>query len=144
MRKGVELSDIYRSLVESSMEAQSASRSPYSEIKVGAAALMSSGAVVTGANWESPSYPAGVCAERSMLSSVFSSHGSDAIEAVAVTASRGGVQIDISPCGICRQSLLDAQNMQGRPFAVIFRYGGEYVVLDSATELLPFAFGASE
>ncbi len=105
---------------------------------------MSSGAVVEGANWESPSYPAGVCAERAMLSALFSSHGSETIEAVAVTASKKGVQVDISPCGICRQSLLDAQNMQRHPFAVIFRYNGEYVTVDSAAELLPFAFEASK
>ena len=144
MKKGINPPERYRKLVEASIEAQAASRSPYSGIKVGAAALMGSGEVVTGANWESPSYPAGVCAERSMLSAVFSEHGSDTIEAVAVTASKDGVQTDISPCGICRQSLLDAQNMQGTPFAVIFRYGGEYVRLDSAAELLPFAFETTE
>ncbi len=116
------------------------SRAPYSGISVGAAALLRSGEIVRGANWESPSYPAGVCAERSMLSSVFASGRDAVIEAVAVTASAEGADMDISPCGICRQSLLDAQNMQGTPFEVIFRYGGEYVVLDSAAELLPFAF----
>ncbi len=105
---------------------------------------MRSGAVVTGANWESPSYPAGICAERALLSAVFSSHGSDTIEAVAVTASKNGVPMDISPCGICRQSLLDAQNMQKSPIAVVFRYDGEYIAVDSATELLPFAFGVSK
>ncbi len=144
MKKSVTPPEKYRKLVEASIKAQSASRSPYSCIKVGAAALMSSGALVEGANWESPSYPAGVCAERAMLSALFSSHGSETIEAVAVTASKEGVQVDISPCGICRQSLLDAQNMQRHPFAVIFRYNGEYVTVDSAAELLPFAFEASK
>jgi len=141
MKKSINPPREYIKLIEASVEAQGASRSPYSDITVGAAALMSSGAVVTGANWESPSYPAGICAERSMLSAVFSSHGSDTIEAVAVTASKDGAPMDISPCGICRQSLLDAQNMQKSPIAVIFRYDGEYVTVDSAAELLPFAFG---
>ena len=89
MKKSVTPPEKYRKLVEASIKAQSASRSPYSCIKVGAAALMSSGAVVEGANWESPSYPAGVCAERAMLSALFSSHGSETIEAVAVTVERG-------------------------------------------------------
>lgn len=143
MKRSVNLPERYLELVKASVEAQAASRSPYSGMRVGAAALMSSGDIVVGANWESPSYPAGVCAERSMLSAVFSSHAAETIEAVAVTASRNGVGTDISPCGICRQSLLDAQNMQGHPFVVVFRYDGEYIEANPA-ELLPFAFGASE
>lgn len=140
MQKSVSVPRHLEKVVEAAREARALSRAPYSGISVGAAALLRSGEIVRGANWESPSYPAGVCAERSMLSSVFASGRNAVIEAVAVTASAEGVDMDISPCGICRQSLLDAQNMQGTPFEVIFRYGGEYVVLDSAAELLPFAF----
>lgn len=128
-------------LMAAAEQARSLSRSPYSEIKVGAAALLSSGETITGANWESPSYPAGICAERSMLSNVFS-HGTECvIEAVAIAAERkGGENMDISPCGICRQSLLDAEKSQGKSINVIFRHNGEYIITDSAAELLPFAF----
>ena len=115
----------YERLIEASVKAQESSRSPYSGIRVGAAAMIAgSDEIVAGANWESPSYPAGVCAERSMLSALFASHGDERIEAVAITASHEGKPMDISPCGICRQSLLDAQNRQGQPFKIICRYDG--------------------
>ncbi len=140
MQKSVSVPRHLEKVVEAAGEALALSRAPYSGISVGAAALLGSGRIIKGANWESPSYPAGVCAERAMLSAVFASGADAVIVAVAVVASAGGAGMDISPCGICRQSLLDAQNMQGTPFEVIFRYGGGYVTLDSAAELLPFAF----
>ncbi len=43
---------------------------PYSRFRVGAAALLANGEQVTGSNQENVSFPAGICAERVLLSAV--------------------------------------------------------------------------
>jgi cytidine deaminase len=47
----------------------------------------------------------------------------------------------ISPCGMCRQSLLDFENRYGAPIKIILAgLEGPVMMLDSASYLLPFGF----
>jgi cytidine deaminase len=47
----------------------------------------------------------------------------------------------ISPCGMCRQSLLDFENRYGAPIKIILAgIQGQVMVISSASNLLPFGF----
>lgn len=115
------------------------SYAPYSHFHVGAAARMASGAIISGSNQENASYPVGICAERTLLSVASSLHPGEAISALAVTAA--GSREPISPCGICRQSLLEFQGRTGQPIRLIMGGSeGPVWVLEDARALLPLAF----
>jgi cytidine deaminase len=79
---------------------------PYSGLRVGAAALVAGGQVVTGCNVENASYGLTLCAECGLVSAL---HVSGAVQpellAVSVVAADGE---PLLPCGRCRQLLLEA------------------------------------
>ena len=74
---------------------------PYSEFRVGAAALVDDGRVVVGCNVENASYGLTLCAECGLVSELHASGGGRLV-AVAVTGPDGD---DIVCCGRCRQLL---------------------------------------
>jgi cytidine deaminase len=74
---------------------------PYSNFKVGAAALVDDGRVVTGCNVENASYGVGLCAECGLVSQLFLTGGGKIVAAVCVDHA-GNV---LMPCGRCRQVL---------------------------------------
>jgi cytidine deaminase len=120
---------------------------PYSHFRVGAAARMSNGQLITGTNQENASYPAGICAERTLLSVAGSLYPGAPIETLAISYhnERGSSSRPISPCGICRQSLQEFQQRTGQAMRIIL--GGEtgsVIVLTGPEDLLPFAFTNDE
>jgi len=102
---------------------------PYSGFHVGCAVLAGDGRVIEGVNVENAAYPLGVCAERTALARAMAEgYRPGDFVAAAITA---------SPCGGCRQWLLEMQ--VGR---VVFRNGGRVVTM-TADELLPESFESS-
>jgi cytidine deaminase len=113
-------------LFDLAREAAGRAYAPYSNFNVGAAVLARDGRVITGVNVENASYPLGVCAERAALSrAVAEGIRPGEVEAVAITA---------SPCGGCRQWLLEFGADR-----VVFENDGETRTLTPA-ELLPESF----
>ncbi|MDE6778227.1 MAG: cytidine deaminase [Alistipes sp.] len=110
----------------------------YSNFKVGAAARLRSGKYLYGSNFESEVYPAGLCAERSLLFHAFACHADDPIETLAIASLPS--ERECYPCGQCRQVLVDAERRQGSPIRIIMSGGGSASVVDSAEKLLPFTF----
>lgn len=122
------------SLLEQARLAAHNSYSPYSNFKVGAALLLSNGAVVTGTNVENISFGLTICAERSALVSAVSQFGPEIrIAAVAVT-NLGGVACP--PCGACRQVLAEFI----APDAPVIFPAGDGLRTMAFRELLPLAF----
>lgn len=111
---------------------------PYSNYRVGAAARLASGLIITGSNQESEVFPAGVCAERSLLFHHQAHHKGDPIEALAIASIPD--ERECYPCGICRQVINDSQNRQGAPIRVIMTGRDSATVIDAAEKLLPFTF----
>ena len=110
---------------------------------MGAAARLSNGQILIGANQESASVPVGVCAERALLNSVGSQFPSLTITTMAISYQPVGKDSKepISPCGMCRQSLLDFENRYGAPIKIILAgIQGQVMVISSASNLLPFGF----
>ncbi|HVU95558.1 MAG TPA: cytidine deaminase [Puia sp.] len=120
---------------------------PYSRFRVGAAARLSNGQIVTGTNQENASFPAGICAERTLLSVAASLCPGVPIESLAVSydSERGASDRPISPCGICRQSLQEFEQRTGRSMRIILAgQSGKVLVLEGSATLLPFAFSSDE
>jgi cytidine deaminase len=84
------------------LDAQRKAYAPYSKFRVGAAIQMS-GEVFDGANVENASYGLGVCAERTAVFAAVVA-GAHRLEAVAVCTDASPPS---SPCGACRQVLLE-------------------------------------
>jgi cytidine deaminase len=130
-------------LLEAARKATQNAYAPYSNFLVGAAARLSNGQIVIGANQESASFPVGVCAERALLNSIGSQFPSLTINSMAISYQPVGKDSKepISPCGMCRQSLLDFENRYGAPIKIILAgMQGQVMVILSASNLLPFGF----
>lgn len=127
-----------KELVQAARKATEKAFAPYSEFRVGAAALLRSGEVVSAANCESEVYPSGMCAERVLLYHLQINHADDPIVAFAIASVPA--ERECYPCGSCRQTLLDAQKRQQSPIRIIMSSADSATVVDSAEELLPFSF----
>ena len=127
-----------KELIEVARKATEKAFAPYSEFRVGAAALLRSGEVVSAANCESEVYPSGMCAERVLLYHLQINHADDPIVAFAIASVPA--ERECYPCGSCRQTLLDAQKRQHSPIRIIMSSAESATIVDSAEELLPFSF----
>ena len=120
---------------------------PYSNFHVGAVAMLENGEVVAGTNQENASYPVGICAERVLLGTVATLHPNVAIESIAISYNSDTIKSDhpISPCGMCRQSLLEYETRLKKPIRLILSgQEGKVYVIKTASLLLPFAFTGNE
>jgi cytidine deaminase len=137
------LSSNDQTLLAAAQKATQNAYAPYSNFLVGAAARLSNESIVIGANQESASFPVGVCAERALLNSVGSQFPDLSITTMAISYQPVGKASSepISPCGMCRQSLLDFENRYGAPIKIILSgMTGKVLVLKTASHLLPFGF----
>jgi cytidine deaminase len=124
----------WNDLREAARAAATRSYAPYSNVRVGAAALTSEGTVVVGSNVENASYGLTLCAECSLVSDLVR-RGRARLVALAVVAGDGD---PLAPCGRCRQ--------------VLFEHGGGALLIDQGEgarpltldDLLPHAFGPDD
>jgi cytidine deaminase len=120
---------------------------PYSNFHVGAVAILDNGEIVAGTNQENASYPVGICAERVLLGSVATIHPNVPVKTIAISYSSEEVKSDhpISPCGMCRQALLEYETRTSKPIRLILSgQEGKVYVIKTARYLLPFAFTSEE
>lgn len=120
---------------------------PYSNFHVGAVAMLANGEVVAGTNQENASYPVGICAERVLLGNAATLYPGIAIETLAISYKSKNVKSDhpISPCGMCRQALLEYETRLKYPIRLILAgMEGEIQIVKTSSLLLPFAFTSSE
>lgn len=133
-----EMSAEDRELVGQARKAVERAYAPYSEFRVGAAARLRSGKILYGSNQESEVFPAGICAERSLLFHAGACHPDDPIETLAIASLPD--ERECYPCGQCRQVLLDVERRQGSPIRIIMAGATTATAVDSAVRLLPFTF----
>lgn len=120
---------------------------PYSNFQVGAVAILTNGEIVVGTNQENASYPVGICAERVLLGSVATLYPKIPIESIAISYSSDNVKSDhpISPCGMCRQALLEYEVRLKKPIRLILSgQEGKVYIIKTVSLLLPFAFTKKE
>src|SRR6516164_7162062 len=80
-----ELATSDRELLAKAREATVDAYAPYSNFRVGAAARLVNGVVITGTNQENASFPVGICAERTLLSVAGAQYPGVAIDTLAVS-----------------------------------------------------------
>ena len=137
-----EVPDEEQLLVNAALKVTGQSYAPYSKFHVGAAGLLADGTIVTGSNQENAAYPSGLCAERVALFHAGHQSPDIPVVALAIAASTGGKQVEsISPCGACRQVLLETEQRYGQPVKVLLCGTKEVMVAPSAASLLPLCFG---
>lgn len=138
-----ELTDVQRKAVVCAKAATRRSYSPYSHFRVGAAVVLDNGEVLTGANQENSAYPSGLCAERTTVFYTNSRYPENGIKLICIAASDelgNFTRRPISPCGGCRQVLVESEKRSGEPMQVLL-YGTDCCYLiASARDLLPLAF----
>lgn len=122
-------------LIQCAAHAAQNAYAPYSNFQVGAAILLKDGTIIEGANIENISFGATNCAERSALfTAVSQGYRKGDFEAIAIY---GHTKEPISPCGICRQALVEFLEKD----TPVYLINGQLEVLDTTMgDLLPYAF----
>lgn len=146
-----ELSADDRELVEAAKEMTRTSYVPYSKFHVGAAIRMADGSIVKGSNQENAAYPSGTCAERTACFYASASKPGMEMKKIAIAAWTRLRMPDeapyescfqtepISPCGACRQALLEYETLYGDIEVILF--GRDRIfILPSVKSLLPLSF----
>ena len=125
-------------LKPNALEAAQNAYSPYSRLKVGAALISKQGNIYTGCNVENASFPIGLCAERAAIAAAVLAEGKHfELKAIAVVAfNEAGIALPITPCGACRQALIEF----GKDARVGFLNSGNEWMTVLAHELLPHRF----
>ena len=121
------------------------SYAPYSNFNVGAAVRMSNGEIVTGSNQENAASPSGLCAERVTMFYANSRYPNVAPKALAIATFVDGdfLEEPITPCGACRQVLLEREVRYGVNIDVLL-YGKKGIYkISSVKDLLPLSFDRS-
>ena len=117
----------WQTLRTAARAAQQHSYAPYSKFRVGAAALIDDGRIISGCNVENASYGLTLCAECAILGALHMGGGGRIIAVACV-----GNDTDVTPCGRCRQ--------------LLWEHGGANMLLEvngsprKLSEMLPVAF----
>ena len=130
-------------LLDEARRATYRSYAPYSHFSVGAAVELADGTIVSGSNQENAAYPSGLCAERTAVFYANSRYPDQPIRRICIVArdTKGQfLQRPISPCGACRQVLLEAEQRAKNAIEVLL-YGTDGVyIISSIKDLLPLEF----
>ena len=138
-----ELSGADKAVVDAARAATANSYAVYSNFSVGAAVRLGNGTVVSGSNQENAAYPSGLCAERTTLFWANSQYPKEPVEVLAIAArsAQGELELPITPCGACRQVMLETEKRFGNKMKIIL-YGTRqcYVIDDGVRALMPLSF----
>lgn len=138
-----ELSANDRTLIDKATAMTYNAYAPYSHFSVGAAILLDDGTIVTGSNQENAAFPSGTCAERSACFAAGANYPETKFNTIAIASREADGSIldePISPCGGCRQALLEYEKRAGHPVRVILAGREKIYILPSVKSLLPLAF----
>lgn len=130
-----------KKLIEAAKGATQMAYAPYSGFRVGAALLLKDGSIITGANQENAAYPESSCAEKVAFFKAATTGNKQMVVKAAVVAEKDGKWKAVSPCGGCRQVMLETEAVQGENIALIMMADtDQWVKTKSIKSLLPFSF----
>jgi cytidine deaminase len=137
-----ELTEEQREVLQMAKDQTKRSYSPYSHFQVGAAAKLANGVTVRGANQENAAYPSGLCAERTALFAAGAQYPDQPVTKLAIACFTGGhfTKEPGSPCGACRQVMIETEHRYGGKMEVLLYGEDEIWVFESAADLLPLIF----
>lgn len=126
-------------LIKASNDAMANSFSPYSNFKVGAAALLKDGTIIKGCNVENASYGLCNCAERTTLFTAYAQgFRKEDIVGFAICAY---TKDPVSPCGACRQVMSE---LLSHDIPVFLTNNKGDIKETTVAELLPYSFNEIE
>lgn len=137
-----ELSESERNLIEKAIEATNNSYVPYSHFHVGSAVLLENGEIISGCNQENAAFSVTICAERTALFAAGAKFPDTPIVAIAIAARNkdGLLSEPVTPCGSCRQALVETEFRHKRKIRILL-YGTRHTyVLDGIGTLMPLSF----
>ena len=138
-----ELNESDQKLIEASDKILEKAYAIYSGFNVGASALLENGEIMTANNQENMALPSSLCAERVLLY-YCRAHFPDMIikkMAVSVRAIHAIIKEPITPCGACRQVMVEYERNQNSDIPIFLKGEvGEIYELNSISDLLPLAF----
>lgn len=138
--------DAWLPLLQAAERALDGCYAPYSHFGVAASLEVHGGPILTGTNLENGSYPCGICAERVVLARAHAEYPGVPLDRLLLVARGVGHEGEftpepITPCGLCRQSLLEqVQRQPGYPLEVMMVGAARVWHVANAELLLPFAF----
>ena len=137
-----ELNETDKNLVERAKKATETSYAPYSKFNVGAAVLLENGEIISGSNQENAAFPSGTCAERTTIFYASARFPGVRFCKLAIAAFTDGDFIDepISPCGACRQAILEYEKLGGQPIEILLAGRSKVYKLQGIRSLLPLSF----
>lgn len=137
------LHEAEQNLAQKARSACKLAHAPYSKFNVGAVVWLDDGTFLQGANQENASYPLCNCAEQVVLnySAMFAPDKKVQAIGVAVDAVADEVLGPVSPCGACRQIILEQEIKQGSNIKLyLFGKNEQTLVFESIKDLIPFHF----
>lgn len=138
-----ELTEDEQFLVTKAIESTNNSYAKYSHFHVGAALLLENGEIVPGCNQENAAFPAGICAERSAIFAAGAQHPDIPVVALAIAARDASGELTaepVSPCGTCRQVIIETETRHQKPIRILL-YGRRCIyVMDGIKHLMPLSF----
>ncbi|MDD6795019.1 MAG: cytidine deaminase [Clostridiaceae bacterium] len=121
-------------LIEKAIEARELAYCPYSNFKVGAAALFEDGNIYTGCNIENASFGATNCAERTAIFNGVSK-GNRTLKALALI---GDTSRFTYPCGICRQVI--AEFAESDDIKIYIIKNKDEILVKTLNDIMPGSF----
>lgn len=113
---------------------------PYSQFQVSSVCELENGEMIAGTNQENAAYPSGLCAERVAIFSAKSQYPDQKVNKIVITTAVSN-ETPFSPCGGCRQVLIEYEQAQNQSIEVILKSGDSKIwKFNSVADLLPFAF----
>lgn len=137
-----ELSPQDQELVQAAIKATKNAYANYSRFYVGAALRLENGKMVIGANQENAAFPSGLCAERTAVFAAQANYPDSPIETLAIAGrnEKGVLPNPITPCGACRQVILEIEDRYKKPIKILL-YGTQKIYcVRSVKDLLPLSF----
>jgi len=133
-----------KQLVEQAYAIADKAYAPYSNFCVGAVVQFDDQSVLCGNNQENIAFPSGMCAERTVLFYAGANFPDKQIQKLVVVGRGELTDADslLSPCGACRQVMVESEQRQSHPIELILvSQNNRTIRLKTTRDLLPFSFG---
>ncbi len=137
-----ELTKAQQVLIDKAKEQVSKAYAPYSNFHVGAAVELENGAIFAGSNQENSAYPSGLCAERVAIFYANAQFPETPVKTIAIAAHTNNAFLEepITPCGSCRQVLLESETRFEKNITILL-YGTKHIYqIENVKQLLPLCF----
>ena len=140
-----ELDAAKQNLINKAKEQVVKAYAPYSGFHVGAAIELENTEIFAGNNQENSAYPSGLCAERVAMFYANAQYPDVPVKTIAIAAYTNGKFLEqpVTPCGSCRQVLLETEMRFEKDISILLYGTNETYLIENVRQLLPLCFEKS-